>query len=115
MPKTIVIYAPFELKIKAIICTLNPVKCVSWHPQKLLLVITSLSGVLTLWNMDVTSVRIPSGKGFLAVQKPQTTLVGGFECSSVKWCSTGEWLSVYDRERFCLAFPIEESESAIIR
>jgi WD40 repeat protein len=118
-PTTLFIYDMSKLHLSAVLLHECPVRVFKWNPKVTdqLVIALRTSGNIYLWNPNgCSSVSVPSGIPFSFIITLFVYLklicyidlfgIVGFEVTSVGWNPDGNSILVTDKEKFCIAFPI---------
>ncbi|KAI9325583.1 WD40-repeat-containing domain protein [Obelidium mucronatum] len=96
MPNTLWIWDLVNLSQVALIQQLSAIKQIAWNPMDPeLLAISCSNSFVYLWSKE---------RGCSAIEVPTVN----FQVGQIKWCPDGKSLALVDREKFCIAFLVEE-------
>ena len=115
MPNVLWIWDLVNLRQVALIQQLLPIKSVHWNPVRPgLLALTCGTGHLYLWGADDGSNESPNNTGTMghrnsmggceAIEVPAVN----FQVMKLAWSPDGGSLSLMDKDKFCLAFLVED-------
>ena len=102
MPNCLWIWDVTTLSQVALIQQMSPVKSVSWNPLNPdQLVFCCANSFVYLWDFKsgCESIQVPAGNILIHPVN--------FTVSSMEWNPDGKSLVIMDKDKFCLAFPIQ--------